>query len=144
MRKEANGTYKAAAEAETLASILNSRSGTHGDAFENLNDIARRWSHYITVKLQQQHLIEDTEEFDLGVADVATLMVEMKMSRATYGDAQEKDHALDIMGYAAIAAAWIEHELEIDQKVSELLDPNNQDAEKFLNPISQPNEVDFK
>lgn len=93
------GTKAAAAECDRVSDIINQRSGMHGDALENLGDIARRWEHYIRRKFGV--------EVTLKADDVAILMIEMKLSRAMYGDSQEADHARDTIGYGAIWAASI-------------------------------------
>lgn len=106
------GTERTLSELETLQDIIQGRSGTHGDAFANLQDIAKRWSRMLNKQLEAQ--AKDTHEskvvmlpvIQLTAADVAYMMVEMKLSRATYGDNQEVDHFRDIMGYAAIGAAY--------------------------------------
>lgn len=90
------------ATAETILSvgdIIKQRSGTHGDAHKNLADIAQRWSRYISKTYGVT--------VDMNVADVAYLMVEMKLSRATYGDNAEIDHFMDIIGYAGIGASFV-------------------------------------
>jgi hypothetical protein len=98
------GTTVAASECERVAHIIKERSGTHGDAHANLEDIARRWSNYLN-KVHQE--LSEGTSVRLSAADVAYMMVEMKLSRATYGDNAELDHPRDIIGYAAIWASYI-------------------------------------
>lgn len=95
----APGTSAAANELSKVAAIVRQRSGTHGDAVANLTDIARRWSAH----LQTKYGIKQK----LDVVDVASFMIEMKLSRANYGDSNELDHSRDIMGYAAIQAGYL-------------------------------------
>lgn len=99
-----NGTAKSAEVILGVGDIVKQRSGTHGDAFKNLQDIGARWSRLINGILSKQ---DKGEALTLGVADVAYMMVEMKLSRATYGDAAEIDHFMDMIGYAGIGAASI-------------------------------------
>lgn len=94
-----SGSFAAAAECENVANVIRKRSGVHGDAFENLTDIASRWSRYLTKKLGVT--------VSLDVADVGYMMVEMKLSRVTYGDGAEIDHPCDIQGYSAIWTAFL-------------------------------------
>jgi len=101
------GTNSAAQHAQSVADIIKQRSGTHGDALDNLNDIGRRWSNYINKKFP------DGGEVKLEALDVSYLMVEMKLSRATYGDNAEMDHYKDMIGYAAIACASIDKAKEV-------------------------------
>jgi Domain of unknown function (DUF6378) len=96
------GTLKTAETIIGVGDIIKQRSGTHGDAFKNLEDIARRWSLYIS-KAKSGN---DYFKLELTVADVAYMMVEMKLSRATYGDNAEVDHFMDMIGYAGIGAAF--------------------------------------
>src|SRR5665213_3304047 len=106
------GTNAAAALIIGVGDIIQQRSGTHGDAFENLSDIARRWTHYLNSLLSKQ---DKGELLKLTAADVAYCMTEMKLSRATYGDNAELDHPMDIVGYAGIWAAYL-----LSQKDSKL------------------------
>lgn len=103
-----SGSGLSAAVCENTAEIIRNRSGTHGDAFENLADIARRWSNYLSKKFDAA--------VELDVSDVAYLMVEMKLSRATYGDNAEVDHMQDIMGYSAIGTAYMKAAKELEGK----------------------------
>lgn len=93
-----HGTLATIDHLRGMANIIEQRSGTHGDAFENLEDIARRWTNYLRKKFGI--------EITLDAGDVGYFMVEMKLSRATYGDNAEIDHPADICGYAAI---WASH-----------------------------------
>ena len=97
------GTLAAAETIIGVGDIVKQRSGTHGDAFKNLEDIGARWSRLINGILAKQ---DKVAALTLGVADVAYMMVEMKLSRATYGDAAEIDHFMDMIGYAGIGAAY--------------------------------------
>lgn len=97
------GTNSAALECDKVSAIIKQRSGTHGDAFANLNDIGARWSEYLNKLLAKMDV---GEELELNAADIAYLMVEMKLSRACYGDNEEVDHFRDILGYSAIGAAY--------------------------------------
>lgn len=107
------GTNAAADVLDGVSDIIRQRSGTHGDAFENLSDIGRRWSNFINGKMARDGC--DVTSLRLSAADVAYMMVEMKLSRATYGDDAELDHPMDIVGYAAIWAAFVKKMKEAAQ-----------------------------
>jgi len=106
--KLSSGSKLAIDQCEKVAGILRARGGIHGDAFVNLADIGKRWTSRLRVKGYTGP--------DLNVADVAYFMVEMKLSRAAFGDPMEVDHIADIMGYAAIGSAYISR-----QKIKEPL-----------------------
>ena len=93
-----SGSELAASMCEKTAAIIRQRGKTHGDAFENLRDIANRWSDELG--------LEDGEKLTVG--DVCRMMIQAKLSRASCGDANEIDHPADIAGYAAIWAAWLQ------------------------------------
>lgn len=104
-----SGTYYAASECDKVSDIIKQRSGTHGDAFDNLNDIGRRWAIFLNSKLDKMDAHPESDSW-LTAADVAYMMVEMKLSRANYGDNAEVDHFRDMLGYSAIGAAFITKE----------------------------------
>lgn len=93
------GSKLAAEHCEKTAKIIRERGKTHGDAFKNLEDIARRWTSRLRAK--------GYEGPDLNVVDVCYFMDEVKLSRSAFGDPMEVDHLADTMGYSAIGAAWI-------------------------------------
>ena len=97
------GTKKVVELLDVSKQVVESRSTTHGDAFENMQDIANRWSNY----LNNRPVGEDL--YRLTIADVAYMMVEMKLSRAINGDLNEVDHLQDILGYAAIGASALKY-----------------------------------
>jgi hypothetical protein len=77
--------------------IIKERAGTHGDAFEQNEDVARRWSQHL---LDRHGIV-----VELGADDVCEMMVELKKSRMAHGEADNPEHTLDRIGYLAIAAA---------------------------------------
>lgn len=78
----------AVAELHRVADIIAQRDLTHGDAETNFSDNARRWSAYLGIKLSP--------------ADVAVMMIDLKMSRMGAGGIAD-EHLEDIAGYAALA-----------------------------------------
>lgn len=105
---EKRGTKATIGLLRGTADIIEQRSGTHGDAYENLADIAKRWSKYLNALQEKRPGYRNHAE--LTVADVSYLMVEMKLSRATYGDSMEQDHLQDIVGYGAIGCSFLKNE----------------------------------
>lgn len=103
-RKKHPGTEAAAKRIEQTADLVRTRSGTHGDVFANMANIAERWSAVIHAK------VAASGSCTLNVSDVCRMMIEMKLSRATFGDSCEVDHLQDITGYSAIGAAYLESE----------------------------------
>lgn len=71
------------------------RNATHGDPEDNFRTIAEYWSAYLRAK----YLVAG-EVDDLNPADIAAMMVLMKVSRLATSPGQE-DHWIDIAGYAA-------------------------------------------
>lgn len=101
----------------STATLIEQRSGVHGDAFDNLNNIACHWEGLLNAKIERlANLNElDVQQIELTVSDVATMMILMKLSRMTFGDSNEVDHFQDIIGYAAIGTAYLKQQQEIRQ-----------------------------
>lgn len=93
------GTQASADLCLETAKIILDRGKTHGDAFDNLQDIADRW----TFRLRAKGYAGP----ELTIADVCYFMAEMKLSRSACGNPDEPDHLVDILGYGAIGAAWL-------------------------------------
>ena len=74
----------------TVASIVADRGDTHGDWQHNMDNTAAMWSAYLHVPLSGR--------------DVAVMLALMKISRMACG-AYNADDYVDLVGYAAIAAA---------------------------------------
>ena len=75
--------------AKQLASTLEQRQGTHGDAVHQHENAAALWSAYLGVKVT--------------AAQVAMCIALLKVSRTMSGNDIEPDHYLDMAGYALIA-----------------------------------------
>lgn len=83
---------------DDVASLVNDKRDTHGDAVENQEHIADAWTWY----LRGTGVLADGEQ--VTGADVSRMMVLLKMSRSAVGE-HDIDHDRDIAGYAGIAAA---------------------------------------
>lgn len=97
--KISHGTKLAAEQCRRTAEIILQRGKTHGDAFDNLADIAQRWTSRLRAKGYTGP--------NLNVADVCYFMDEVKLSRAAFGNANEPDHLMDSIGYSAIGVAFL-------------------------------------
>lgn len=96
------GSRLAAEKCENAARIIRERGKTHGDAFENLDDVARRWTSRLRAMGYRGR--------DLSVVDVCYFMDEVKLSRSAFGNHMEADHLDDTIGYSAIGSAYIAHQ----------------------------------
>lgn len=74
---------------EAVATMMGDRMATHGKPEDTLGRIAGMWSGYLGR--------------DLSVADVAAMMVMVKLARARHG--YDRDHYLDAIAYTLIAEA---------------------------------------
>lgn len=90
------GSALAVDEARNVARIIESRGKTHGDALEQHEVLVARW----------KRIFGD----QVNIGKVCMAMIELKLSRMESGDITEIDHFRDIMGYAAIGAAWVRNE----------------------------------
>lgn len=80
--------------------VTTDRSKTHGDKERSFEFIAALWSLYI--RNRPYPGVECSETWPLSAADVAIMMVLLKIARATQGTPVE-DHFVDMAGYAAVA-----------------------------------------
>lgn len=87
-------------EAATI--VAGSRNATHGSKRENFSTIAEFWNVYLRAVSRKQSDIGEAPIIHLSPADVALLMVLMKIARCVNGTPIQ-DHYLDAAGYAAIA-----------------------------------------
>lgn len=71
------------------AEIIDGRSDTHGAPERNFENIAEKWSDYLGV--------------DIDSADVAEMMIRLKLARAETGEYNEDDYR-DLISYANFAA----------------------------------------
>lgn len=100
------GSELAAEQCQEVAKIIEARGRTHGDAFENLQDIANRWTSRLRAIGYRGRA--------LTIEDVCYFMAEVKLSRAAFGLPNEPDHFNDLIGYAAIGSAHIAAENTVD------------------------------
>ena len=75
--------------------ISKTRNETHGDAFKNHAEIAEFWNIFLDGKLRPMA--------NITAADVAIMMILLKISRTTQGEKFNLDNYVDMAGYAAIA-----------------------------------------
>jgi len=75
--------------------VSKDRNDTHGDAFKNHAEIAEFWNIFLDGKLRPMA--------NITAADVAIMMILLKISRTTQGEKFNLDNFIDMAGYAAIA-----------------------------------------
>ena len=75
--------------------VSKDRNETHGDAFKNHAEIAEFWNIFLDGKLRPMA--------NITAADVAIMMILLKISRTTQGEKFNLDNFIDMAGYAAIA-----------------------------------------
>jgi len=75
--------------------ISNDRNVSHGDAFKNHAEIAEFWNIFLDNKLRPMA--------NITAADVAIMMILLKISRHTQGEKFNLDNFVDMAGYSAIA-----------------------------------------
>jgi 2-oxo-4-hydroxy-4-carboxy--5-ureidoimidazoline (OHCU) decarboxylase len=75
--------------------ISNDRNVSHGDAFKNHAEIAEFWNIFLDNKLRPMS--------NITAADVAIMMILLKISRHTQGEKFNLDNFVDMAGYSAIA-----------------------------------------
>ena len=75
--------------------ISKTRNETHGDAFKNHAEIAEFLNIFLDGKLRPMA--------NITAADVAIMMILLKISRTTQGEKFNLDNYVDMAGYAAIA-----------------------------------------
>ena len=75
--------------------ISKTRNETHGDAFKNHAEIAELWNIFLDDKLRPMA--------NITAADVAIMMILLKISRTTQGEKFNLDNFVDMAGYSAIA-----------------------------------------
>lgn len=81
--------------------IMTERGSTHGDAENSFAMIGALWSAY----LNHVHLRQTGNYPNIVITgfDVAQMMVQLKQSRAVYGEQFNLDHYVDGAGYQALA-----------------------------------------
>ena len=75
--------------------ISGDRNETHGDAFQNHAEIAEFWNIFLDGKLRPMA--------NITAADVAIMMILLKISRTNQGEKFNLDNFVDMAGYSAIA-----------------------------------------
>ena len=75
--------------------VSKDRNETHGDAFKNHAEIAEFWNIFLDNKLRPMS--------NITAADVAIMMILLKISRHTQGEKFNLDNFVDMAGYSAIA-----------------------------------------
>jgi len=75
--------------------VSKDRNETHGDAFKNHAEIAEFWNIFLDGKLRPMA--------NITAADVAIMMILLKISRTTQGEKFNLDNFVDMAGYSAIA-----------------------------------------
>ena len=75
--------------------ISKTRNETHGDAFKNHAEIAEFWNIFLDGKLRPMA--------NITAADVAIMMILLKISRTNQGEKFNLDNFVDMAGYSAIA-----------------------------------------
>ena len=75
--------------------ISNDRNVSNGDAFKNHAEIAEFWNIFLDNKLRPMS--------NITAADVAIMMILLKISRHTQGEKFNLDNFVDMAGYSAIA-----------------------------------------
>jgi hypothetical protein len=84
---------------------VGARDDTHGDPVQNHEHIARLWTAFLEPKLADGETI--------APAEVADMMIQVKQSRAMVGGV-DRDHRIDIAGYAHIAQLCEHDALSMD------------------------------
>lgn len=90
-----SGDISGALLEEAAKLVRGARQRQNGDKERSFEAIARLWSAYLASRRDQGA--------PLAGVDVAWMMVQLKIARANQGDALERDHYVDALGYAAIA-----------------------------------------
>ena len=75
--------------------VSKDRNKTHGDAFKNHAEIAEFWNIFLDGKLRPMA--------NITAADVAIMMILLKISRTNQGEKFNLDNFVDMAGYSAIA-----------------------------------------
>jgi len=75
--------------------VSKDRNDTHGDAFKNHAEIAEFWNIFLDGKLRPMA--------NITAADVAIMMILLKISRTNQGEKFNLDNFVDMAGYSAIA-----------------------------------------
>lgn len=93
------GNTRAASILREAATIVDgARNQTHGDKERSFVAIAALWDAYL---LSRPHASAAVQTPSITPADVAAMMVLMKMARSMHGQ-HIPDHAVDAAGYSAI------------------------------------------
>ncbi len=86
-------TYASDILTEAATIVAGDRNATHGDTERSFQVIAALWNAYLAGR---------KDAGDITPADVASMMVLLKLARSIQGQAV-RDHFVDAAGYAAIA-----------------------------------------
>jgi hypothetical protein len=76
--------------------VMMERGNEHGDAEDSFTTIAAFWSSLLSAT--------NHREVQVSGADVAQMMVLLKVARSIHGDGTNLDHYVDAAGYASLAA----------------------------------------
>lgn len=80
---------------EEAINVVRERENTHGGVYENHKHIADMWSGFLGIEIEAW--------------EVAAMMTMLKWSRAKIGS-HERDHFVDVAGYADCAYVCTQHE----------------------------------
>lgn len=117
---------KAAGELFTKAAkaVLKDRGNQHGGAENSFAMIGELWGTYVRHATHHRSSFgaDQTVPVDyvrISPADVAQMMVMLKISRSVYGDPTQQDHFVDEIGYSALAGALTASEHGVKKPESE-------------------------
>lgn len=75
--------------------VVGDRDSQYGSPKGSFEEIAQRWSHYLTKQIKQIIILDEH--------DVAVMMAEFKISRIMTSKGKSEDSYVDACGYLAIA-----------------------------------------
>lgn len=78
--------------------ISKDRPGVHGSAENSFQMIGDMWTVYL-----KHTILSRTAVMPITAADVAQMMVLLKIARSVYGDPMNADNYVDAAGYSALA-----------------------------------------
>jgi len=88
--------------------VTSERGNQHGGAEDSFQLIGKLWTDYLVSVTRHRSQAGDMAFIDslsIGPADVAHLMVLLKVARAVHGDPTNQDHYVDGAGYMSLAGA---------------------------------------
>lgn len=97
------GTRMTEEAANTQTSILQEAIAVLGNRSIDHGEFMRTYSH--TAALWSAYLAKPGYHPNIGATDVLIMMALMKMARAKHGNAEQREHYVDVCGYAALAGA---------------------------------------